>query len=259
MANLSSQLLKAFSFIDSDNIIRRIDPRTKIVFMLSYLVLIIMLQQLMLQVIIFVSILPFITAGKLFKNIIKTMKNMVFLFIFIIILNTIFLSFNLGVQMAFRFFNIMIVFSIVFQTTDPDDLTQALTKMGISYNIAFSLSLAFRFIPTIAQELEIIMDAQKSRGYDFEKGGIIKQIKNLFPLLIPIVSNSIQRAYYVAESLESRSFGAKGYKRSYIYPIKMKKIDWFLCIWFVLLFIFGIYAQINIGQLPSWLLWAFNF
>ncbi len=120
---MSSDLLKAFSFIDKDNIIHKIDPRTKILFLLIYLILIMMLRQLMFQVIVFVSFLPFIIAGRLFKNIIKTMKNMILLFVFIIVLNAIFLSFNLGVQMALRFFNIMIAFSIVFQTTNPVDLT----------------------------------------------------------------------------------------------------------------------------------------
>ena len=158
--------------------------------------------------------------------------------------------------MVLRLINIIIVFSIFFQTTHPDDLTQAIAKMGVSYPIAFSLSLAFRFIPTLANEVETITKAQKSRGLVMQRGGLFQQIRALFPLLIPLITNSIKRAFYVAESLEARSFGIQK-TRTQLHPVKLAFADWIILALLLVLLGAGIVVKIYEPQLMTYAI--FNF
>ena len=107
---------------------------------------------------------------------------------FILIINTLSGSLNNSLITIIRLMVLMMIFSIYFQTTLPEDITQSLILLHVPYSTAFSLSLSFRFVPTMAQETEIVMNAQKSRGHRIEEGGMIQQVKNLFPLFkrVPI-------------------------------------------------------------------------
>lgn len=130
---------------------------------------------------------------------------------------------------------------------------QSMIAMKFSYPTAFSLSLAFRFIPTIATETEIIIDAQKSRGHRIEEGGIFQQIRNLFPLIIPLLLNSIRRAYNVAEALESRGFDSEK-AHTFYFPLHFEKKDLLFIILNLALLIGGIIVFFSIQSVPLSLL-----
>jgi len=151
-------------------------------------------------------------------------------------------------------------FSIFFLTVDPNDLALSFIKMKIPYEYAFSFSLAYRFVPTIAVEARNIIDAQQSRGYEMQKKGIISQIKNLFPLLIPLIVNSIKRAFNVAEALESRAFGSEN-ERSFYFDIRMSIKDILFMIYLILLLaaFVNLIIFINTGGALiycPWLVWG---
>jgi energy-coupling factor transport system permease protein len=250
---MSVDMLTAFDFVDQKSFVHDLDPRTKFMLVLVYMTLLIMYDEILFNLVILGSIIPLVFLAKLTKSLVKSLRSMGFLFFFIILLNTIMLSLGFGIQMALRLVNILIVFSLLFRTTSPDDIAQAVMKLGISYQLAFSLSLAFRFVPTLAKEAMTISDAQRSRGYEVQKGGIFQQLRNLIPLLVPLISNSIQRAYYVAESLEARSFGLKGVKRVNLFPIRMSIVDYIFLIWLLGLLIIGILIMSQVISIPSWL------
>jgi energy-coupling factor transport system permease protein len=146
-------------------------------------------------------------------------------------------------------------FSLFFLTVDPNELALSLITMKFPYEFAFSFSLAFRFVPTIAMEAQNIIDAQQSRGYEMQEKGLINQIKNLFPLLIPLIICSIRRAFNVAEALESRAFGSKK-ERSYYYTIKYSLKDWIFTIYLLLLLIFFIVLKVQLINMPAFFLWS---
>ena len=137
---------------------------------------------------------------------------------------------------------------------DPNDLALSLISMKLPYEFAFSFSLAFRFVPTIAIEAQNIIDAQQSRGYEMQKRGLINQIKNLFPLLIPLIICSIKRAFNVAEALESRAFGSNK-ERSYYYTIKYSLKDWIFTIYLLTILTVLIFMKIQFNLMPEFFLW----
>jgi energy-coupling factor transport system permease protein len=219
-----------------------------------YSIIAFMIKDLVLMLFLLGFTLPILMLSNLMKDILRAMKGLSFLFFFILILNTYFTNFNFALVVCLRIIILMTIFSVYFQTTLPEDFMQALISMHISYSTAFAIALAFRFVPTMATETEIITEAQKSRGHRIEEGGIIQQIRNLFPLLIPLILNSIRRAYNVAEALEARGFGAVP-NRTVYFPIKFSKRDWVFIIYIILFFTFSLLIILNIIVLPVWVRW----
>jgi energy-coupling factor transport system permease protein len=251
---MSLEFLNAFKFMKKESFIHKLDPRAKLIFALVYSISALLFTEVIPLIIIFLSLIPIILAGKLLKQWLKSIRGLSYLIFIIIILNTFFLSLSFAISMIIRIAIMVSAFSIFFLTVDPNDLALSLISMKFPYEFAFSLSLAFRFIPTIATEAQNIIDAQQSRGYEIQKTGLINQIKNLFPLLIPLIICSIKRAFNVAEALESRAFGSKK-ERTYLYTIKYSFKDWIFTLYLLTFLIFSIIIRINFLIMPEWLNW----
>jgi energy-coupling factor transport system permease protein len=109
---------------------------------------------------------------------------------------------------AVRFVAIVVSTSLFFITTSPDELEQVMKTFRLPRDVVFAFVTAVRFIPVMMLDTLQIMDAQKSRGLELEKGNIIKRVRNMIPILIPLVVNSVVRSGELAEAMESRAYGA---------------------------------------------------
>ena len=219
---MSLVFLEAFKFQTKNSLIHRLDPRSKLLLAIFYTIACIMFREIIPLLLIFLTLIPLIFIGKIYKEWLKSLRGIVFLYVLIIVLNTLFISLSFAIAMVIRISIMISAFSLFFLTVHPNDLALSLISMKVPYEFAFSFSLAFRFVPTIANEAQNIIDAQQSRGYEMKQSGLINQIKNLFPLLIPLIVCSIRRAFNVAEALESRAFGSTK-ERTYYYNIKYSR------------------------------------
>src|SRR6056297_1843775 len=183
---MSMQFIEMFEFLHSESFVHRLDPRSKGLFVLCLTILSFVFDNLFTMLLLVFAILPLILASNLGKTIWTGLKGLKVVVLVILMINTYMNSFNFALIIILRIVVLMLVFSIYFQTTSPEDLSEALLKLKFPYSLAFSLSLAFRFVPTMATETQIITDAQKSRGHRIEEGGVIKKIRNLIPLLVPL-------------------------------------------------------------------------
>ncbi len=252
---MSLDFLNAFKFMKKKSFLHKLDPRAKLFFSIVYTICALMFTEIIPLFLIFLSLVPLVLLGKLFKQWIKSIRGLSFLILFIIVLNTLFISLSFAIAMILRIYIMISAFSIFFLTVDPNDLALSLISMKLPYEFAFSFSLAFRFVPTIASEAQNILDAQQSRGYEMQKKGLINQIKNLFPLLIPLIICSIRRAFNVAEALESRAFGSKK-ERTYYYSIKYTLKDWIFTLYLLIFLSFTIFIRIQFNSLPTFLMWS---
>ncbi|MBY8983472.1 MAG: energy-coupling factor transporter transmembrane protein EcfT [Candidatus Lokiarchaeota archaeon] len=252
---MSLEFLNAFKFMRKESFLHNLDPRAKLFLAIVYTIVALLFNQIIPLFLILLSLVPLVVIGKIFRQWIKSIRGLSFLVIFIIILNTLFISLSFAIAMILRIFIMISAFSIFFLTVDPNNLALSLISMKIPYEFAFSFSLAFRFVPTIAKEAQNIMDAQQSRGYEMQEKGLINQIKNLFPLLIPLIICSIRRAFNVAEALESRAFGSKK-ERSYYYIIKYSFKDWIFTLYLVLFLILFIVLRIQFNLMPEFFSWS---
>ncbi len=252
---MSLEFLNAFKFMKKKSFLHNLDPRAKLLFSIVYTISALLFTQILPLFFIFLSLIPLILLGKIFRQWVKSIRGLSFLVLFIIILNTLFISLSFALAMILRIYIMVSAFSIFFLTVDPNDLALSLISMKLPYEFAFSFSLAFRFVPTIATEAQNILDAQQSRGYEMQKKGLINQIKNLFPLLIPLIISSIKRAFNVAEALESRAFGSRK-DRTYYYTIKYSFKDFVFTLYLLVFLVFVIFIRVQFNSMPDFLMWS---
>jgi energy-coupling factor transport system permease protein len=121
---------------------------------------------------------------------------------------------NSAIFMALRIIILVIFGLMLTYTTTPTSLTDAiesllkpLERLHIDvHSIAMTMTIALRFIPTLVEEVEKIMSAQKSRGADMETGGILKRVKAIIPVMIPLFISSFRRANELAYAMECRCY-----------------------------------------------------
>lgn len=141
------------------------------------------------------------------------------------ILNSVFVSIRIVV--------LILASSVLTFTTSPTQLTDAierllrpLAKLRVPvHEFAMMMTIALRFVPTLLEETDKIMSAQKARGADMESGGIVQRVKALVPVLIPLFVSAFRRAYDLATAMESRCYhGGEG--RTKMKILKFGRTDW---------------------------------
>jgi energy-coupling factor transport system permease protein len=136
-------------------------------------------------------------------------------------------------------------FSIFFLTTSPDHLGLALEQTHVPYEFVFAFTTAIRFVPVLAEEAQTIMDAQKARGLELEKGNFLKRIRNYIPILIPLIVSAIRRSLELAEAMESRAWGATK-KRTNLYVLRMHRGDFALIAITIAILAAAIYVRLYV-------------
>lgn len=151
-----------------------------------------------------------------------------------------------AVFMAIRIITLVVISSLLTYTTSPTELTDALERLFRPlkvfkvdvHSIAMTMTIALRFIPTLIEEIEKIMSAQKSRGADMESGGLIHRAKALVPVLIPLFVSAFRRANELAYAMECRCYrGGDG--RTKMKVVKMSARD-YISLAVVLAFVVGL-------------------
>jgi energy-coupling factor transport system permease protein len=115
-----------------------------------------------------------------------------------------------------RVISISAVFLIIPYSMDPRLYGVTFHGLGLPDRLAFSMDLAFRYVPTLARDFQITLDAQRARGYEIERveGGLITQVRRVAPLIVPITMNSIMTGEDVINAMDLRCFGLQ--KRTWV-------------------------------------------
>ena len=248
-------ILQAFNFRKKDTIVHRLDPRTKLYLAIVLFVLSFIYGEIIILSLILLFVILVLSVARSLGRWIATIRGLSFLLIFIFIVNCLLSNpgFAIAITIVIRLLDIMGCFSIFFLTVHPDDLAQALIRLHVSFDFAFTISMATRYVPTLAAEAQTISDAQMARGLELQKGNMFRRIRNYIPIIIPLIISSIRRALSIAESLESRAFGSTK-KRTYLKILKMGKKDYFVVLITTLAALYLIHLKYFVG-LPSWALW----
>ena len=239
-------------FFPGKSLIHRLDPRTKIILATLFIVSVfIATNPVSFVVLALTTVILIAVSGISFRVIRKSIKPIVFILIFTALLN-IFMTKGEGepllslwvleiytegiaraVMMALRVIILIVGTSVLLTyTTSPISLTDGLEallspfkKIGLPvHTFAMMMSIALRFIPTLVEETEKIMNAQKSRGADFTSGSLAQRAKALIPLLVPLFVSSFKRAEELATAMECRCYrGDKN--RTKLVKLEYKGID----------------------------------
>jgi len=244
---------EAFKFREKDTFMHKLDPRVKLILVSDLLALsLLFFEPLPLILLVSLSIV-LVYLGKSLREWMRSMKALTFLAIIIFGLNFIFTPesnrLNYAVVMTLRFLAVTSFFSIFFLTTSPDEFADTLTSLKIPYEYVLVLTMALRFVPTLARDLEIIYDAHRSRGLEVDKGNFIQRIKNFKPILITLFIYEIRRSFMIAEALEARAFDPSRGRTLYYRP-KLGKKDIIVLLATLVFSILLAYARVY-GLLPA--------
>jgi energy-coupling factor transport system permease protein len=233
------KVLQGFDYRRGTSLIHKMDPRAKLVYLILFSALAVYFLNPILLFALFLSSIPIVAIAGIGKRWSQSIRGSAFFIVMIFVINFIVYLFyglpiaeaiTLSVAMSLRFVVLISIFSSYFLTTSPEDLTQSMVQLRVPYDYALTFNMAMRFVPTLSKEAQIIMDAQKSRGLEMEKGNFMQKIKNYIPVLVPLIVSSFRRAELVADAMESRAFGATK-KRTSLYVLQLGNIDYaFLCI-----------------------------
>ena len=246
-------MFEGFRFRRVSSPIHRLDPRTKFFYVCVMFVIAILFNTLLPLLVLFFIQIPMVLLAGVQRQWIRSMRGALTFAIIIFAFN---FGFNyvyseyprlpspslieFSVALTFRFVTLVASFSIFFLTTSPDSLGLALEQSGVPYEFSFAFTTAVRFVPVLAEEAQTIMDAQKARGLELERGNFMKRIRNYIPILIPLIVSAIRRSLELAEAMESRAWGATE-RRTNLYVLKLKKPDYVLAIVSVLILVLAIY------------------
>jgi energy-coupling factor transport system permease protein len=238
--------------------IHNLDPRIKFVYVCAIFVVAIIFWELLPLMVLFFMQIPFVLLAGVKRQWLRSMRGATFLATIIFLTNFVFSyiggrapaeSLESAVAMTLRFVVLVESFSIFFLTTSPDHLGLALEQTHIPYEFCFAFTTAVRFVPVLAEEAQTIMDAQKARGLELERGNFLKRIRNYIPILIPLIVSAIRRSLELAEAMESRAWGATK-KRTNLYVLKTHRSDLVLILITIGILATAVYVRLYV-MIPS--------
>jgi energy-coupling factor transport system permease protein len=121
-----------------------------------------------------------------------------------------------GIGAAIKIDSMIISGLIFLSTTRTEEIVLGLIRLRVPYQAAFAFSLAIRMVPTIIGTAVTVTEAQRSRGLDLESGGPLSRLRKHVPLLVPIFLQTLRNTDQLARALESRGFGTRRERTSYL-------------------------------------------
>ena len=222
-------------FFPGDSFIHKLDPRAKIILTFVFIVALFLCKSFFsLGLLLLTAIVAVLVSKISLRVILKGLKMIVVLVVFTGILQLLYndegtvlwkpfpqLDFAItsggvfsSVFIIIRIVTLILFSSLLTYTTSPTMLTDAIERLlsplklfKVNVNsLAMMMTIALRFIPTLIEEIDIIMSAQKARGADLETGSLMQRAKALVPVFIPLIVSSFRRAYELAFAMECRCY-----------------------------------------------------
>jgi len=247
---VSLRIFDGFKFAKLPTPIHMMDPRAKFIMTMGLFSAALLFSNIYALLVIFLVQPPIVYVSKCWKKWAGSMRAGLLLAVLIFVMNFVFGStFVFSAAMTIRFVTLMSAFSLFFMTTSPDDLGLALEQAHVPYTLSFTFTTAVRLVPTMALDAQTVIDAQRSRGLELDKGNFMKRIRNYIPILIPLIVSAIRRSIELAEALESRGFGASPNRQPLI-VLRMKSTDYLVIILTALMFALAVYVYFFV-QLPT--------
>ncbi|MBR6680005.1 MAG: energy-coupling factor transporter transmembrane protein EcfT [Clostridia bacterium] len=235
-------------YYPANSVIHRLDPRIKIILAVLYIVASFLCKNIISFAALAISAIVIILLGRIpLKIVLRGLRPIIIILVFTSFINIFWTKGEIAL-VEWKFINIYLegIFSAIFiiiritaliigtsmfmtYTTTPIELTDALEDLLSPlkalhvpvHEFAMMMTIALRFIPTLVEETDRIMTAQKARGADFSSGGLVQRAKALIPILIPLFVSAFNRAGDLATAMECRCYsGGKGRTRMTVRHIR---------------------------------------
>lgn len=247
-------------YFPGTSVIHRLDPRTKLLGVIFYIVALFLAKSWISYGVVLCFLIFAISVSKIPpKSIVSGMKPLVIILVFTGVLNLFYSDGGMvlvklwkltitteglkrAILMTSRILMLISGTFLLTYTTSPISLTDGLEsllgplkKLHMPvHELSMMMCIALRFIPTLIEETDKIMSAQKARGADFETGNIFRRAKALVPILVPLFISAFRRADELATAMECRCYhGGEG--RTALRVLRYKAADWLVLVAFLAL------------------------
>ena len=250
-------------YFPGTSILHRLDPRVKIVLLLTIMVLLFLIDSSVAYAMLTAFVIIITAISQIPPlTILKSLKPIIWIVLFTFIVHLFSgegevlyeigaLSITLegafkGLLISLRLVLLIVLSSLLTFTTSPIRLTDAMEKLlsplaifGLrSHELAMMMTIALRFIPTLLEETDIIIKAQSARGVDFESGNFLMRVKSMVPIIVPLFLSAFRRADELAMAMEARCYrGGEG--RTQLKKLHITSIDYIaiFTVWIVVVLI----------------------
>lgn len=237
-------------YYPAESLIHDLDPRTKLFSVLMYIISIFLVRNTWLYVgFLAIILLLFRVSHIPFSYFLKGLRNIIILLVFTFIFRTLFTPGEViaefwifevtregiykAIHLTLRIALMVISASLLSYTSTPKQLADGLEKAFLPLekikipvkDMAIMTMIAFRFIPVMLEEANLIMDAQAARGAEFENTSVWKKMRNIISVVIPLFMNSLRRSADLAMAMEARGFTGEG-QTTKMYPLAYTKYDY---------------------------------
>ncbi|MBQ7087635.1 MAG: energy-coupling factor transporter transmembrane protein EcfT [Clostridia bacterium] len=255
-------------FFPGNTYMHKLDPRVKLVICFAFIIVLFVTEGIIPYALAALFIVLGVKVSKTNpKMLLKSLKPIMFLVLFTSILNIFYVEGEVlvsfwilsitkeGLLTAFymtsRIVMLVCATSLLMYTTSPIALTDALEHLLAPLNkikfpvheFSMMMTIAMRFIPTLIEETDKIMAAQKARGADFESGNIFARAKALIPILVPLFVSSFRRADELATAMECRLYQG-GTGRTRLNVLKLTKNDYVFMVFCTIFFVIMIITSV---------------
>ncbi|MBQ0012153.1 MAG: energy-coupling factor transporter transmembrane protein EcfT [Clostridiales bacterium] len=239
-------------YVNGNSVLHKLDPRVKVLLFILYMVTIFLANRPVAMLATFAVVLFLALLSRIsFIEILKSIRPIIFIMAFIFVINVFtirsgeelwswgFLKITTGgleqaVMLACRLLLLIMATSILLSlTTTPLKFADALESLGKPLKLikvpvnemAMTISIALRFIPTLVEETDKIMKAQSSRGAEYDTGNLFQRVKGYVTVLVPLFVSAFKRAEELATAMEARCYRG-GVGKTKLHPLKMKGSDY---------------------------------
>lgn len=238
-------------YFPGESVIHRLDPRVKIILTFAYIVLLFVAKG-VLGYTVMLAVLCAVVAvsGIKVRVVLRSMRPLLFIIAFTAILNifytpgeelwhfwifhitregietAIYMALRIAMLIAGTFVLLTYTTSPIMLTDGIESLLRPLQKIHLPvHELAMMMTIALRFIPTLIEETDKIISAQKARGADFESGNLLQRAKALVPILVPLFVSAFRRADELAIAMECRCYRG-GESRTRLKELRMTQLDY---------------------------------
>lgn len=228
-------------YVPTNSYADKCDPRCKLLFLIVYIIAVFLAKNFLGLAVVAAILLLCTWASKIsLAKVLSSVKGILFLLIFTAVINVFFykegnviVSWGIititkegvfsALFLALRLILLVCGSSLLTLTTSPVALTDGLESLLTPlkwirfpvHELALIMSIALRFIPILSDETARIISAQKARGADFESGGLIKRVKAMIPVLIPLLISAFRRADELGDAMDARCYSGSKVRTKY--------------------------------------------
>lgn len=203
----------------------QLDPRVKLLVAVELFTLALLVASPLEVVVAITGVFVLASISKILRRMSRTLTYTLIFAVMILGINLLVgYPFIEALVIATRFVAIVGATSVFFLTTPPDELELVMKWFHLPRDIIFAFVTAVRFVPVLMIDALQIMDAQKSRGLELQKGNILSRFRRFIPILVPLIVDAVIRSGELAEAMESRAYGAVKSPTS-LYTLDMRRWD----------------------------------